>query len=55
MPGIKINNPSNNTATNAKKTFDVANGCNGGKGRIVRSHRNITTTNRISIIILPST
>jgi hypothetical protein len=54
MPGAKINNPSNNTATNAKKTCELANGCSGGKGKMVRSHRNITTTKRISTIISPT-
>ena len=52
MPGRKMNSPSNSTATNAKNTFDEANGAIGGSGSIVSSHKNITTTNNISIIIV---
>jgi hypothetical protein len=52
MPGRKMNNPSNSTATKAKNTLLLANGAIGGSGNIVSSHKNIVTTNNISSTIL---
>jgi hypothetical protein len=52
IAGRKIYSPSNNTATNAKYTFDAENGAIGGNGKIESSHKNITTTNRISKIMV---
>src|SRR4029077_2573809 len=55
IAGRKINSPSNNTAVKAKNRLLSWNGCRGvNHGRIVNSQRNITTTNRISRIIVSS-